>query len=61
VHDLAPGVEPAARADPVRTAGLVALRALVDAGSDDLVLCTPLRRTGVRLLLLGDGHGSERQ
>src|SRR6185369_107642 len=56
VHDLAPGVEPAMRADPVRTARPVALRAAVHRGSGDLMLCPALRGARVRLLLLGDGH-----
>src|SRR3954447_14405101 len=56
VHDLAPGVEPAMRADPVRTARPVALRAAVHRRSSDLVLCPALRGARVRLLLLGNGH-----
>src|ERR1700760_3339976 len=56
VHDLAPRVEPAVRADPVRTARAAALRARVHRGRGDLVLRAALRGARVRLLLLGDGH-----
>ena len=55
-HDLAPGVEAAHRAHPVRPARAVALRARVQGRGGDLVLGPALGRAGVRLLLLGDGH-----
>ena len=56
VHDLAPGVGPAHRADPVRQARAVALRARVVRRRGDLVVRATLRGAAVRLLLLGDGH-----
>src|SRR3954470_23958009 len=58
-HDLAPGVRPAHRADPVGAARAVARRARVEARRRDLVLGAALARTRVRLLLLGDGHGGQ--
>ena len=44
-------------ADPVRAAGGVALRAVVEGGRAHLVGGAPLVRARVRLLLLRDGHG----
>src|SRR4051812_45377137 len=61
VHDLAPGVEPAVRADPVRPARPAALRARVHRGRGDLVLRAALRRARVRLLLLGNGHRPQKR
>ena len=52
---------PQLRADPVRAARLVALRAQVDRGRGDLVRRAALVRARVRLLLLGDGHGRRRR
>ena len=58
-HDLAPGVEAADRADPVGTAGVVALGAGVDRRSVDPVLGAPLGGAAVRLLFLWYRHRSE--
>src|SRR3954447_11209894 len=55
-HDLAAAIGPAHRADAVRTARAVALRAAVERRRVELVLRAALVRTAVRLLLLRDGH-----
>jgi hypothetical protein len=57
VHDLATGVGAARRADAMRQTRAVARRAGVVRRRRDLVLGAALGRAGVRLLLLGDGHG----
>src|SRR4051794_4664062 len=56
-HDLAATVRPAHRADAVRPARAVALRAAVVRRRLQLVLRAALVRAAVRLLLLWDGHG----
>ena len=57
--DLAAGVGAADRADAVRAARAVALRARVHGGRADLVLRAALGGAAVRLLFLGDGHRAE--
>src|SRR5947209_2503061 len=52
-------VVPAHRADAMRKPGAVTLRTRVRGRGADLVLCPALRRAGVRLLLLRDGHRAE--
>ena len=61
VHDLAPAVGAARRADAMRKARAVARRARVVGRRRDLVLGAALGRARVRLLLLGDGHGRPRR
>src|SRR4051794_4954643 len=56
-HDLAATVRPAHRADAVRPARAVALRAAVVRRRLQLVLRAALVRSAVRLLLLRNGHG----
>ena len=55
--DLAALVVAADRADPVRQARRLAVRAVREARRVDLVLRAALVRARVRLSLLGDGHG----
>src|SRR6185312_15569029 len=59
-HDLAAGVVPTDRADAVRPARTVALRACVYRRRADLVLCASLGGAAVRLLFLGDGHALQK-
>jgi len=54
--DLAAPVRATRRADPVCALGLVALRALHERGSCELVGRTPLVAARLRGLSLGDGH-----
>ena len=61
VHDLTTGVGAAGGAHPVRAARRAALRAQVDRRRRDLVRRAALVRAGVRLLLLGDGHGRRKR
>ena len=58
--DLTTTVGSADGADPVRTAGAVALRARVEPGRGDLVLRPALGGAAVRLLFLGDGHAVQK-
>lgn len=58
--DLAARVGTAHRANPMRPARAVALRARIQRGRADLVLRTPLGGTAMRLLFLGDGHRREK-
>src|SRR5918912_936835 len=55
--DLAPAVVAARRADPVREARRLAVRARLESRRRDLVLRAAFVRARVRLLLLGDRHG----
>jgi len=59
VLDLDTAVVTAVAADAVRTAWLMALRALGQRSGSDLVLRTTLIGAGVRLFLLWDGHSDE--
>ena len=54
--DLAAPVRATRRADAVRALGLVALRALHERGSRELVRRSPLVAAGLGGFSLGDGH-----